>query len=80
MGLNALFIVLPHLGLHVIGSHAYPPSHIVLTPGSPVMIRGPYYILSTMQAGTTTISRVFGMTAPHGATLVKPILELPLHT
>ena len=38
------------LGQHVIGPHANPPSHIILTPGRPVMFRGrmkvvPYRIL-----------------------------------
>ena len=28
------------------------------------MFRGPYFILSTMQAGTTPIFNVFGMTGP----------------
>ena len=50
------------LGKHVIGPHANPPSHIILTPGRPVMFHGPYFILSTMQAGTTPIFNVFGMT------------------
>ena len=53
VGLNARFIVLPHWDN--IGPHANPPSHIILTPGPPVMFRGPYFILSTMQAGTTPI-------------------------
>ena len=29
------------------------PSHTILTLGRPVMFRGSYFILSTMQAGTT---------------------------
>ena len=52
------------LGQHVIGPHANPPSHIILTPGRPAMFRGPYLIVSTMQAGTTFIFKVFGMTVP----------------
>ena len=40
-----------------------PPSHILLTPGRPVMFRGPFF-MSTMQAGTTPIFKVFGMTGP----------------
>ena len=30
--------------------HANPSSHIILTPGRPVMFRGPHFIISTMQA------------------------------
>ena len=44
--------------------HANTPSHIILTPGRPVMFRGPHFIVNTMQAGTTPIFNVFGMTAP----------------
>ena len=43
------------LGYHVIGPHANPPSHIILTPGRPVMFRGPTLIVSTMQEETTPI-------------------------
>ena len=43
------------LGEHVIGPHANPPSHIILTPGQPVMFRGPSFIVSTMQEETTPI-------------------------
>ena len=57
VGLNACFIVLPR-------PHANSPSQIILTLGRPVMFRGPYFILSTMQAGTTHIFKVFGMTGP----------------
>ena len=49
VGLNARFIVRPPWD-----NHANPPSHIILTPGQPVMFRGPHFIISTMQ--------VFGMT------------------
>ena len=42
----------------------HPCSHIILTPGQPVMFRGPSFIVSTMQAGTTHIFNVFGMTGP----------------
>ena len=52
------------LGLHVIGPHANLPSHIILTPRQPVMFLGPYFITSTMQAETTAILNVFGMTGP----------------
>ena len=37
---------------------------VILTPGRPVMVRGPHFIISTMQAGTTPIFNVFGMTGP----------------
>ena len=40
------------------------PSHIILTPGQPVMFRGSFFILSIMPAGTTTIFNVSGMTGP----------------
>ena len=40
VGLNALFIVLPHW--NVINPHTNPPSHIILTPGRPLMFRGPF--------------------------------------
>ena len=60
VGLNALFIVLPHWDN--IGQHANPPSHTILTPGRPVMFCGSYFMLSGTQAATTTISNVFGMT------------------
>ena len=53
------FIVLPHWD-----SMSNPPSHIILTPGRPVLFLGPYFIVSTMQAGTTPIFNVFGMTGP----------------
>ena len=43
------------LGLHVIGPPANTPSHIILTPGRPVMCRGPSFIVSTMQEETTPI-------------------------
>ena len=63
VGLNARFIVLPHWdNIYVTGQHANPPSHIILTPGQPVMFHGPHFIISTMQAGTTPIFKVFGMT------------------
>ena len=69
VGLNARFLVLPHWDnmsfiilkslmspLQALSSfHANPPRHIILTPGRPVMIRGPHFIISTMQAGTTPI-------------------------
>ena len=32
------------LGKHVIGPHANPPSHIILTPGRPVMFHGPHFM------------------------------------
>ena len=35
--------------------YANPPSHIILTPGRPVMFRGPSFIVSTMQEETTPI-------------------------
>ena len=54
VGPNARFIVLPHW-VYVIGPHANPPSHIILTPGQPVMFRGPSFIVSTMQEETTPI-------------------------
>ena len=63
VGLNARFIVLPHWD-NMSQAHANPPSHIILTPGQPVMFRGPHFIISTMQAGTTPIFNVFGMTGP----------------
>ena len=44
--------------------HANPPRHIILTPGRPVMFREPHFIRSSMQAGTTPIFKVFGMTGP----------------
>ena len=34
---------------------SYSPSHIILTPGQPVMFCGPKFITSIMQAGTTPI-------------------------
>ena len=37
---------------------------LVLTPSKPVMFKGPNFIPSTMQAGTTPIFNVFGMTRP----------------
>ena len=40
---------------HVKGPHANPPSHIILTPGRPVMFRGPSFIVSTMQEETAPI-------------------------
>ena len=43
------------LGKHVIGEHANPPSHIILTPGRPVIFRGPSFIVSNMQEETTPI-------------------------
>ena len=43
------------LGKQVIGPHVNPPSHIILTPGRPVMFRGPSFIVSTMQEETTSI-------------------------
>ena len=46
------------LGKHVIDPHANPPSHIILTPGRPVMFRGPYFIVSTMQEDTTPIFKL----------------------
>ena len=52
------------LGQHVIGPHANPPSHIIRTPGQPVMFRGPHFNMSTVQAGTTPIFKVFSMTWP----------------
>ena len=52
------------LGYHVIGPHAYPPNHIILTPGQRVMCYGTYFIMSTMQEGTSPIFKVFGMTGP----------------
>ena len=57
VGLNALYIVLPHWD-------NMSPSHTILTPGRPVMFCGPHFIISTMQAGTTPIFKVFGMTGP----------------
>ena len=59
VGLNTRLIVLSHWDNM---SHAHPPSHIILTPGQPVMFRGPHFIISTMQAWTTPIFKVFGMT------------------
>ena len=43
------------VGLNATGPHASPPSHIILTPGRPVMFRGPSFIVSTMQGRTTPI-------------------------
>ena len=37
---------------------------VTLTPGRPVMFHGPHFIVSTMQAETTPIITVFGMTGP----------------
>ena len=54
----------PFVAVGHIGPHANPPSHIILTPGRPVRFHGPYFIVSTMQAGTTPIFNVFGMTGP----------------
>ena len=48
-------------GQHVTGPYGIPPSHIILTPGRPVMFHGPHFLLSAKQAATTTIFRVFGM-------------------
>ena len=62
VGLDTRFLVLPHWDN--MSPHATPPSHIILTPSRLVMFRGPYFILSTMQAGTTPIFKVFGMTGP----------------
>ena len=50
------------VGQHVIGPFANPPSHIILTPGRPIMFHGPFFILNTMQAGITTTFNVFGIT------------------
>ena len=61
VGLNTLFIVLPHWDNWVIGPHANPLNHIILTLGRPVMLRGPDFIISTMQAGTDSIFKVFGL-------------------
>ena len=63
VGPNARFIVLPHWD-NVIGPHANTPSHNIRTPGQPVMFRGPFFIVSTMQSETTLIFNVFGMTRP----------------
>ena len=60
VGLNARFIVLPHWD----------------TPGRPVMFCGPYFILSTMQAGTTPIFKVFGMTGPSNSQESNPQILL----
>ena len=61
---------------HVIGPHANPPSHIILTPGRPVMFHGPFYIVSTMQAGTTHIFNVYGMTGPSSNRELNPQILL----
>ena len=61
VGFNALLIVLPHWDNM---SYANPPSHLILTPSQPVMFHGPYFIVSTMQTGTTPIFKVFGTTGP----------------
>ena len=37
---------------------------IILTPGQLVMFHGPYFILITIQAGTSTFFKVFCMTGP----------------
>ena len=36
----------------------------IQTPGRPVIFSGPYFILSTMEAGDNPIFNVFGMTGP----------------
>ena len=62
-GTQCPLIIAASLGHHVINSpHANPTSHIILTPGEPDMLCGSYFMLSAMQAGTTTISKIFGMT------------------
>ena len=63
VGLNGRFIVLPHWD--IIGPHANPASHIIMTPGRPVVFPHPYFIVSTMQGGTTPIFKVFGITGPN---------------
>ena len=47
-----------------LAKYANPPCHIILTPGWPVLFCGPSFIVSTLQAGTTPILIVFGMTGP----------------
>ena len=65
VGLNARFIVLPHWD-NMSQAHmlTHPCSHIILTPGRPVMFRGPFFIMSTMQEETTPIFNVYGMARP----------------
>ena len=56
VGPNARFIVLPHWeNMWENMSQHMPPSHIILTPGRPVMFRDPSFIVSTMQEETTPI-------------------------
>ena len=53
----------------------YPPSHIILTPGRPVLFCGSYFMLRGMQAGTSSFFKAFGMTlvdpAPTGNRIHK---------
>ena len=67
LGFNALFTVLPH----------WETCHNKLTPsyGRPVMFRGPIFILSTMQAGTTTILSLWYDWTQHQSR-VKPMKPL----
>ena len=49
-------------GYSPLGQQTTPASHIILTRGQPVMFRGSYLMLRAIQAVTTTIFKVFGMT------------------
>ena len=61
VGLNALFRVLPHCQIK--GLHATQPSHIILTPGRPVIFGVSYFMLSAIQLSRNhSYFKVFGMT------------------
>ena len=67
-GMRCLFVAVG-LSMSVIGPHANPLSHILLTLGRPAMF--------PMQAGTTPIFKVFGMTGPSTNRESNPSWSVP---
>ena len=56
------------------GPHATPPSHIILTPGRPVMFYDSHFFLTPIQAGTTTTFNIFSITLVNQSG-IKPISQ-----